>query len=288
MTTHGELIIVIGHKGMLGSDLLMGLRASGREALGLDMDELDITRREDALKRIRELAPTIVFNTAAFTDVDGCESQREKAFQVNGEGPGHLAEACALNNCRLVHISTDYVFDGSQRIPYKEDTPTSPLGVYGESKLMGEESVKSKLPEQHCIVRTEWLFGTRGKNFVEAILNQTEKTDLLRVVDDQTGAPTYTPDLAHALIRLADSGATGVTHVTNSGSVTWMGFAEEILNIRGIDSVRVTPISSGELARPAKRPSYSVLDCSRYERLTNSRMRDWKEALRAYMTERDS
>jgi dTDP-4-dehydrorhamnose reductase len=286
MSRADELFLIIGHKGMLGSDLFRAIQSRGAKVLGLDVDELDISREEPTIEKIRELRPSRVFNTAALTDVDGCESMVSKAYEINGHGPGHIARACALADCSLTHISTDYVFDGLQRTPYSEETPPNPMSVYGASKLMGEEAVRRFLPENHCIVRTEWLFGVNGKNFVEAILNQALKTDTLRVVDDQTGAPTYTVDLADALIRLTQARATGTVHFTNSGHTTWRGFARAILEITGSGSVRVDPISTEELARPAKRPAYSALDCSMYKRLTSVSPRHWREGLEAYLKEK--
>lgn len=288
MNLSNDLFLVVGHKGMLGSDLLRALEKRGAKSYGVDLDDLDISKESQVIDRISELAPTWVFNTAALTDVDGCESRKEEAYLINGHGPGFLAKACASIGAGLTHISTDYVFDGARNVPYKEDSPTSPICVYGKSKFLGELNVKEALPDSHCIVRTEWLFGLNGKNFVEAILKQTDKAETLKVVNDQVGAPTYTVDLADALVDLWENNALGIFNVTNSGMATWFDFAREILAIAGLDPGRVLPMSSSELNRPAKRPAYSVLDCSKQQSVTQKAMPHWKEALDSYMNDRES
>ncbi len=288
MNRNNDIYLVIGHKGMLGSDLLRALEKRGAKSYGVDLDDLDISKESQVVKRLTELKPSWVFNTAALTDVDGCESRKEEAYLVNGHGPGFLAKACASIGAGLTHISTDYVFDGERDVPYKEESPTSPICVYGKSKFLGELNVKEALPDSHCIVRTEWLFGLNGKNFVEAILKQTEKVETLKVVNDQMGAPTYTVDLADALVDLWENKSLGIFNVTNSGVATWFDFAREILTIAGLDPGRVLPMSSSQLNRPAKRPAYSVLDCSKQHGVTGKRMRHWKEALASYMNERES
>ena len=220
---------------------------------------------------------------AALTDVDGCESVPDKAFSVNAHGPAHLATVCAELGCALVHISTDYVFDGLKRTAYREEDPINPLGVYGKSKAQGEKSVREILPDNHCIVRTEWLYGLNGKNFVATILDLAQKRDVLTVVDDQRGSPTYTLDLAAALLQLSQRGGRGTFHVTNSGETTWYAFARRIVERSGITSVRVEPMSTAQLGRPAPRPQNSVMDNTLFASLTGGFLRHWEEALDDYL-----
>ena len=279
--------LVIGSKGMLGTDLVNSLRKAGRDPVAMDVDELDIRDPDavsDALHRVR---PGVVFNCAAFTDVDGCETNQEQALLVNGKGPENLARACADDGLSLYHMSTDYVFDGRKDTPYREGDPVNPLGVYARSKAAGENAVREILPDHHCIVRTQWLFGAHGKNFVEAILNQARQRRVLKVVDDQYGSPTYALDLAAALIALARRGARGTFHVTNSGVTTWNAFARRILETADITDVRVDRITTEELGRKAPRPGYSVLDCTRFERTLGCPLRNWEEALAHYLAHRN-
>jgi dTDP-4-dehydrorhamnose reductase len=224
-----------------------------------------------------------LLNAAAYTDVDGCESKKETAFAVNAEGARNVALACAAIGGRMIHLSTDYVFDGSSRTPYREEDLPNPLNVYGASKLQGERFIQEIL-ESHLIVRTEWLYGRHGKNFVDTILRHAEQQKEIRVVDDQRGSPTFAKDLSFALERLIEIKAGGILHVTNSGSCTWFEIARQILRDKGYDHVQVIPISSEELARPAKRPANSVMDCRRYEKLTGRMMRTWQEALQEYLS----
>ena len=186
-----EPYLVVGSKGMLGTDLVRLLQESGTRTVALDIDEMDICMPDSVMDAFARYQPGVVINVAAYTDVDGCESQPDKAFNINAQGPKNLAEASLNAGTFLVHISTDYVFDGNKGAPYVEEDPMNPLGVYGRSKAEGEGYVRNLLPERHCIVRTQWLFGLHGKNFVEAILSQAQKRDVLRVVSDQRGSPTY-------------------------------------------------------------------------------------------------
>ncbi len=279
--------LVIGSRGMLGTDLVNSLRQAGSDPVAMDMDEVDIRDLGavfDALHRVR---PGVVFNCAAFTDVDGAETNREYAFLVNAKGPENLARACADAGLSLYHMSTDYVFDGRKDAPYSEDDPVNPVGVYAKSKAAGEKAVREILPHHHCIVRTQWLFGVHGKNFVEAILNQARQKNVLKVVDDQHGSPTYALDLAAALIVLARRGTKGTFHVTNSGVTSWNAFARKILETANITDVRVDRITTEELGRKAPRPVYSVLDCTRFERTVGNPLRSWEAALAHYLAHRN-
>jgi len=256
-------ILVVGSKGMLGTDLLHVLTPR-HSVIGVDLDEMDIISRQSVCDKMASILPDVVINTAAYTDVDGCEEQEDTAFQVNAEGPENLAIACRDRNIPLIHVSTDYVFDGKKENPYRKDDPPNPMGVYGRSKLEGEKRIQRILPDA-CIIRTAWLYGKWGKNFVKAILGQASKTRELKVVSDQKGSPTYTMDLAEALQRAAEKGLHGVYHVTNGGSCTWFAFAEKILALSEKSDVHIEPLSTKELGRPAPRPANSVLDCSEFE-----------------------
>ena len=281
-----EPCLVIGAGGMLGTDLILALNSSGLRAVALGRDEADVRRFESVREQIQRWNPGTVFNCAAFTDVDGCESNQEKAFAVNARGAEHVARACSQSGAVLVHISSDYVFDGKKRGAYQEEEEVNPLGVYGKSKAEGERLVRETLPRRHCIVRTRWLFGLHGKNFVESILRQTQERSRLMVVNDQYGSPTYAADLSLALIRICKCGGLGTFHVTNSGVTTWFEFARAIVELSGLSGVRVEPVETGRLNRPAPRPPYSALDNSRYVSLVGSALRGWQDALRAYLTDR--
>lgn len=266
---------------MLGTDL-MDILGEEHEVIGVDVKELDITDLIRTTKYIRDLSPQIIINSAAFTNVDGCETDIEQAYLVNAEGAGNLAEACDKTGAALVYISTDYVFPGTGAKPYREDDPTGPQSVYGKSKLAGEENVR-RLCDCHYIVRTSWLFGRHGHNFVRTMLRLANERDRLSVVDDQTGSPTYTRDLAEALVRLILQPAYGTYHITNSGTCTWYQFCREILAAAGINNVEVKPITSEELNRPAPRPAYSVLDNFNWRQLGYPPLRHYREALREYL-----
>ncbi len=299
--------VVTGSGGQLGQCLVDAIGSDDREILAaaFSREQLDISNPRD-VSSIFDRVPggaDVLVNAAAFTAVDRCESESERAFAVNGIGPGLLADACAAAGVRLVHVSTDYVFDGTASSPCDETTPVAPQGEYGRSKAEGERRVLSRLPEA-MVVRTSWLFGP-GRNFVVAILDQAalrrrgELTGPLRVVDDQRGSPTYAVDLACGLIALAgnsagrasggarESGNTGkhvhgIVHLTNSGETTWCEFARTILSESGYSDLRIDPISTAELGLPAPRPAYSVLDCALAASIGVS-LRSWREALVAYL-----
>ncbi len=280
--------LVIGSEGMLGTDLIRILRESGTQTTGLDRPDIDIRNVDSVRSAFSRYDPAVVINVAALTNVDGCETNVAEAFSVNGEGPGNIAAAASEHDSFFIHISTDYVFDGRKGSPYREDDPISPLGVYARSKAEGETRIRSVLPDGHCIVRTQWLFGLNGNNFVETILKLAASRQTLTVVDDQHGTPTYTPDLAVALKRLCEVRYRGTIHITNSGRTTWYDFAREILQRAEVAGVRVEPIPSTKLDRPAPRPAYAVLDNSRFVELTGGGLRPWQEALAHYLDARKS
>ncbi len=274
------MILVVGANGMLGQDLLKELPG---EVRGLDLPDIDITSLESVQEVLGRLRPQVVVNAAAYTDVDGCESNQELAMQVNGEGVAFLAMICRDIGSRLVQISTDYVFDGGKGSPYLEDDPTGPLSVYGESKLAGE--LNARFTPDHLIVRTQWLYGLHGKNFVETMLRLATEKDELAVVDDQIGSPTWTVDLAKAIRALIEQDCKGIYHAANSGFCSWNEFSTAIFAEAGV-SMRVKPMTTEQLGRPARRPLYSTLDCGKLANDTGFQLQTWAEALKQYMNKR--
>jgi len=278
-------ILVIGAQGMLGRDLVEALRSSfrGGEVVGWDIDEIDIQEEKGTVAKIENLRPRIVINVAAYTDVDGCELHKERAFAINAEGMRHVALGAVRCGARVVYLSTDYIFDGKKGKPYVEDDLPNPMNVYGRSKLKGEEYVL-ELAREALIVRTQWLYGRHGNNFVDVILRQAREKEGLSVVNDQTGLPTYTVDLSKAISLLIERNARGVFHVANSDPCTWYDYAKIILELSGIKGMKVIPITSKELGRLAPRPSYSVLDTQKFQRETGMTLRPWPEALEDYLS----
>ena len=270
---------------MLGRDLVEVLRSSfgNDEVFGWDIDEIDIQEENNTIAKVESLQPGIVINVAAYTDVDGCESNEKKAFAVNAEGMRHVALGAARCGSKVVYLSTDYIFDGKKEKPYLEEDLPNPLNVYGRSKLRGEQYVQ-ELAKDSLIVRTEWLYGKHGNNFVTSILRQAGEKRALSVVNDQIGLPTYTIDLSKAISLLIEQGARGIFHVANSDPCSWYDYAQMILKLSGIKRVEVIPISSKEAGRQATRPSYSVLDTQKFRRETGMDLRPWPEALKDYLS----
>jgi dTDP-4-dehydrorhamnose reductase len=264
---------------MLGTDLQEELAARDESVVALSRTELDITDQRLVRAAVREHAPHVIVNCAAYTKVDLAESEEAAANAINGSAVELLAAAANESGALLVQLSTDFVFDGTKREPYEVNDPTNPLSAYGRSKLLGE--IAAAHAEKHCIVRTSWLFGVHGPNFVEAIRNQVRKgTNPLRVVSDQRGRPTYTPHLARAIVRLATQGAQGVVHYADGDECSWFDFATTIAG----SATEVVPVTTDEFPRPAKRPAYSVLSTERYERLTGVTPDSWREGLREYLS----
>lgn len=275
-------ILVLGANGMLGTEVVAELEGHG-QIIQRDMHDCDITDEECVASEVREGKPDIVINCAAFTNVDGCETNKDTAFSVNAEGVKNVARACKNTGCSLYHISTDFVFDGTKRSPYSESDNPNPVSVYAHSKYMAEQYVK-ETAEKYVIIRTAWLFGKKGKNFVSTIRSLAMEKRRLTVVHDQIGSPTYAIDLAKAINALIQKKAQGIYHVTNSGMCSWYEFAKEIVYRCGADT-EVVPVTSDEYPRPAKRPAYSVLDCAKFENYTGMRLRRWQDALDAYLEE---
>jgi dTDP-4-dehydrorhamnose reductase len=270
-------ILILGHKGMLGSDLFTRLIVC-HDVIGKDIEDIDISSATACRDVILETKPDVVINAAAYTNVDGCESDREKCFSVNAEGVKNIALACQGGEIKLVHFSTDYVFDGRKKTPYLEDDTCNPINLYGQSKLMGERYLQELSPN-FILIRSAWLFGRNGKNFVKTIVDKAKTEGCIEVVNDQTGSPTFTWDLAAAVQLLIEGHHAGIFHVTNRGSCSWYEFALKILKDTGMTDVKVNPIKSSKLARPAPRPHYSVLSCRKFIETTGKAMRYWQVAL---------
>ena len=270
-------ILVLGVKGMLGTEFMQTLPSYHNMIAG---EGIDITSTVSCNK-ILEINPDIVINCAAYTNVDNCEIDLKKCFDVNGFSLKNLAETCNKQDIKLIHFSTDYVFDGEQILPYKETDICNPINMYGFSKRVGEKCLLTH-STNYLLIRTSWLYGKSGKNFISAILNSARNKNILKVVNDQHGAPTYTKDLVLAVNKLLIH--TGTFNVTNQGFCTWFEYAKRILQIAKIDT-EIIPIKSSELDRLAKRPTNSVLDNSKYIDLKNESLRYWDAALTEYLEE---
>ncbi len=281
MNTH---VVVTGARGMLGQDITRAFENRGARVTGLSKKELDITRETTCRQVLKDLRPNIVVNCAAFTKVDLCERERDLAYRVNALGPQNLSGICREIGAWLVHISTDYVFDGTATRPYLEDEKTNPVNVYGQSKLAGEKAV-ARAGGRYLIVRTSWLFGAGGPNFIATMLNLSENIDTLNVVNDQRGRPTFTMDLSKGILLLLDSGASGIVHCANSGSCTWFELCCYALKRAGKTGIEVIPVSSNRFERPAKRPAYSVLSIERFKTITSTTPRHWTEAVDSLLCE---
>lgn len=272
--------LVLGSRGQLGTDLMSVLAEQGQPAVGLDYPDVDITDQDSVAGALAHAEPDVVVNAAAYTAVDAAEQDEQVAFAVNGHGPAVIAGAIAQRpGVRMIQISTDYVFAGDAAEPYPEDAPTGPRSAYGRTKLAGEEAVRERLPDRGYVVRTAWLYGENGHNFVKTMLRLEAEHDTVSVVSDQVGQPTWSRDLAEQLVRLGGSAApAGIYHGTNSGQCSWQEFTQEIFRIAGADPARVLPTTTDSFPRPAPRPAYSVLAHQGWERAGMSGMRDWREA----------
>ncbi len=290
-------ILITGSSGMLGTDLCDVLEKD-HKIIGVDINEshascatplvfykVGITDADEIRRIVGEEHPDIVIHAAAWTDVDGCEGDPGKADAVNVKGTESVAKAAAGRDIPLILISTDFVFDGRKNEPYTEGDPPCPISVYARTKYEAEEAVKTLLPA-YAIVRTSWLFGKQGRNFVDALISKAAAGEKLRVVGDQVGSPTYTKDFSTALAKLLEAGVTSgreIFHVSNSGRCSWYEFAEQIIGYKGSEGIAIEAITSDELDRPAKRPRFSVLDNGKFNRKTGYVMRPWQEALKEYL-----
>lgn len=280
-------VLVLGARGQLGRCVVDALRAGGRwEAIATDRDELDITRDVAVRVALGEIRPAWVANCAGLTSVDACETDRQ-TDRVNADAVAQLAAACERAGCGLVHFSSDYVFDGTAppgaptRRPYHENDPPHPLNAYGRAKLASEQHARTC--RRHLIIRTAWLYGPHGRNFVNTILTAARRGEPLRVVHDQTGSPSFAADVAAGLVRLLERDAQGTFHLVNAGQASWYELACAALRLTGLTGVPVTPISSDEYASPARRPAYSVLDTGKYIATTGHVPRPWESALAEFL-----
>ena len=277
-------IAITGAAGMLAAATRPLLESARHEVLALPRAAADVTDRDALIAAIRPFRPDWIFHFAAFTKVDLCEEREDEAMRVNGLGSRNAALAAAACDAGLLALSTDYVFDGRASRPWREYDPAAPLSAYGRSKWAGEQAVR-EVWQRHTVVRTSWLFGAGGPNFVDAILDRARRGEPLSVVDDQRGSPTWTADLAASLLRLAERAEYGTFHCTNSGDCTWYELAGHAIARAGL-AATIRRIRTEELGRPAPRPAYSVLDNSACERATGRRMPHWTDAVDRYLESR--
>ncbi|MBN2298772.1 MAG: dTDP-4-dehydrorhamnose reductase [Deltaproteobacteria bacterium] len=280
-------VVVAGANGLLGHEVARVCAGCGDEVIETDLVQdfrrLDITDKDAVQNFLEREKPSWLVNCAAYTDVDGCEEREDLAFLLNAKAPGYLAQACSKSGTRLLHISTDYVFDGEKADPYTEEDPTNPLSVYGKSKLAGEEAIRSGT-EEYIIVRPQWLFGPHGKNFVSTILGIARERASINVVNDQKGSPTYSKDLARAIRALIDSDAQGIFHVCNRGRASWYDLAKKAIELTELET-EVVPVSTSEFVRPAPRPKNSILSTKKFTRITEKLMPMWQISLQLYIKE---
>ncbi len=282
-------IVVFGLTGQLGQELARLGAWSGVTLRGLTRDDVDLTDGDEVARVVSRSNGTLVINAAAYTDVDGAERAREQVFAINCHAPRFIAEACETRQIPLLHISTDYVFDGTKHSAYLESDPVAPLGVYGSSKAAGEEAVR-KSSRQHVIVRTSWLFSAHGRNFVKTMLRLAEEREEIAIVDDQTGCPTPARDLAAAVLEIArqilqkrKTDLWGTYHFAGRGPTTWFEFARTIFELRethfGLRAPMVRPVPTAQYPTEARRPANSVLDCTKIERKCGVQLKHWREGL---------
>jgi dTDP-4-dehydrorhamnose reductase len=278
-------MLLTGGEGQLGTELIAQAPRYGIRLVAPTLAQMDLTRPDEVDAAWDACRPVAVINAAAYTAVDRAESEPELAFAINAAAPARMAARCRAEAIPLVHISTDYVFDGTRREPYREDDPVAPLGVYGRSKADGEAAVRAAL-DRHVIIRTAWLYSAHGANFVKTVMRLVTERDELRIVDDQVGSPTCAEDLADAVLAVAARGANvpwGTYHYCGDGTTSWYGLARHVLDTmaaRGrLRAVRLTPIDTAAYPTPARRPAYSVLDCSRIERCFGIVRAPWRQGV---------
>jgi len=273
--------LVTGAAGLLGTELVAFLRSQNEETQGWDLPEHDVTEVNRFISDVHSSGPEVIFHLAAWTDVDGCERDKARATAVNFQGAWAAAIAAAETKAKLVFLSTDYVFDGRSRRPYRESDRPNPLSIYGRTKLMGEQAVERDC-KRRFIVRTSWLFGRAGPNFVDTIRQKCRQQAVIEVVSDQVGSPTWARDLCRPLWELARSESYGTYHLTNSGQCSWFELAEEVVRLER-SQCRVEPVTTEHVSRPALRPHFSVLDNRAFRNRFGRQLRPWQEALRAYV-----
>lgn len=277
-------VLVTGVKGQLGYDVVNELKKNNLEAVGVDIEEMDITDKEAVDKVITEANVDAVIHCAAYTAVDAAEDNMELCRKVNADGTRNIAEVCKKLDIKMMYISTDYVFDGEGERPWEPDDEREPLNAYGVSKYEGELAIEDNL-SKYFIVRIAWVFGVNGKNFIKTMLNLGKTHDTITVVSDQIGSPTYTYDLAVLLVQMIQSDKYGIYHATNEGLCSWYEFAKEIFKQAGMDNVNVTPVSSEEYKAKAKRPHNSRMNKDKLEKNGFDRLPTWQDALKRYLKE---
>jgi len=281
-------VLVTGAKGMLGTDLVERLKSNRKyEVVAVDVEEMDITSLAQVKATVLEHRPQAVIHCAAYTNVDRAERERERALAVNSEGTKHIAFFCRELGAEMLYISSDYVFDGTKQTPYLETDRPNPINVYGASKLAGEEHV-AVLLEKYKICRTSWLCGAHGRNFIDSILQAVSEGRPLSVVNDQVGRPTFTFDLAEALVWILERPDYGIFHVTNSGYCSWYEFAQRIVQLRGAKGVTIRPVTSEQFRSLARRPHFSVLENRHLEHLGFRPLPRWEDSLKEYFKRREA
>jgi dTDP-4-dehydrorhamnose reductase len=277
--------LVTGAGGMLGTELVAFLRRQDEEVVGWDLPAHDVTDVEKTINGIHQVGPEVIFHLAARTDVDGCEDNVAGATSVNFQGTWAVALGAEELRCKLLYVSTDYVFDGRSDRPYREGDTANPLSVYGRTKFMGENAV-IRTCRRYFIVRSSWLYGRHGRNFVDTIRQKSAQMPRIEVVNDQVGSPTYARDLCRPLWELAKSKHFGTYHLTNSGQCSWFELAQEIVKLTGV-KCEVAPIDTATAARRAPRPAYSALENREFRRTFGKELRPWQQALMSYITGKD-
>ncbi len=276
-------LLITGARGLLGTELVDRASRLGLEVHATDIDEMDVTDRGAVESVVGSLEPEVILHCAAYTAVDRAEAEPDAAMRLNRDGTRNVARAAAKAGSLLVYLSTDYVFDGEKRSPYLPEDPPNPQGAYARSKLAGEEETAAAGGEW-LMVRSGWLYGSGGKNFVDTILGMAEERGSVKVVSDQKGRPTWAGSLAPTVLDLLATGARGVYHAADRGEATWLELAEKALALAGIEAV-VVPVSTEEWGAPAPRPEYSVLDLEKVESLLGRAMPRWEDSLRHYLEE---
>lgn len=277
-------VLVTGVKGQLGYDVVRELEKRGHTAVGVDIDEMDITDAAAVERVLTETQPEAVIHCSAFTAVDRAEDETELCRRVNVEGTKNIAKICKKLDCKMLYLSTDYIFSGDGERPWEPDDEASPLNAYGQSKYDGELALK-KYVEKYFIVRISWVFGINGNNFIKTMLRLGRENGAVKVVDDQIGSPTYTYDLSRLLVDMIESGRYGAYHATNEGICSWYEFAKEIFRAAGMNDVSVTPVKSGEFPVKAKRPKNSRMSKEKLVANGFTLLPAWQDAVARYMKE---
>lgn len=277
-------VLVTGIKGQLGHDVVNELEKRGHEAFGVDIEEMDITDAGQVRRVMQSTAPDAVIHCSAYTAVDRAEDELQLCRRINAEGTKYIAEECARMDCKLLYLSTDYIFSGGGERPWEPEDEAEPLNVYGLTKYEGEQEITKRL-EKYFIVRISWVFGINGNNFIKTMLRLGKERGAVSVVNDQIGSPTYTYDLAVLLVDMIESEAYGSYHASNEGFCSWYEFAKEIFRAAGMDQVQVTPVSSDEFPAKAKRPSNSRMSKEKLVKNGFNKLPDWQDAVRRYLKE---